>query len=140
VNLCQWEDVEAEADEMWSFVGNKSQQRWVWHAIDHDLGEVLAYVLAAHEDEAFVKLKGLLESFGITQFYTDGWGAYERHLNPSEHTVGKRNTQKIERKHLTFRTRIKRLARKTICFSKSIVMHDVVIGLFINRFEFGCAV
>ena len=52
------------------------------------------------------------------------------------HMVGKRNTQKIERKHLTLRTRIKRLARKTICFSKSIVMHDVVIGLFINRFEF----
>jgi insertion element IS1 protein InsB len=140
VKLCQWEDVEAEADEMWSFVGSKSQQRWLWHAIDHHSGAVLAYVLAAHEDEAFVKLKGLLEPFGITQFYTDGWGAYERLLNPDEHTVGKRNTQKIERKHLTFRTRIKRLARKTICFSKSIVMHDVVIGLFINRFEFGCAV
>jgi IS1 family transposase len=41
--------------------------------------------------------------------------------NPKKHTysVRKRNTQKIERKHLTLRTRIKRLARKTICFSKS---------------------
>lgn len=140
MKLCQWEDVEAEADEMWSFVGDKSQQRWLWHAIDHHSGEVLAYVLDAHGDEAFVKLKSLLEPFGIIQFYTDGWGAYERHLNPAEHTVGKRNTQRIERKHLTFRTRIKRLARKTICFSKSIVMHDVVIGLFINRFEFGCVI
>jgi insertion element IS1 protein InsB len=62
VKLCQWEDVEAEADEMWSFVGSK------WHAIDHHSGDVLAYVLAAHEDEAFVKLKDLLEPFGITQF------------------------------------------------------------------------
>jgi hypothetical protein len=26
---------EAEVDEMWSFVGKKAQQRWVWHAIDH---------------------------------------------------------------------------------------------------------
>jgi insertion element IS1 protein InsB len=91
----------------------------------------LAYVFAAHEDQSFVKLKSLLEPFGITQFYPDGWGAYERLPNPAEHTVGKRNIQKIERKHLTFRTRIKRLARKMICFSKSIVMHDVVIGLFI---------
>ncbi|HEY9655578.1 MAG TPA: IS1 family transposase, partial [Crinalium sp.] len=33
--------------------------------------------------------------------------------------------------------RIKRLARKTICFSKSAWLHDVVIGLFINRYEFG---
>src|SRR6266436_3290844 len=47
---------------------------------------------------------------------------------------------KIERKHITFRTRIKRLTRKTICFSRSILMHDLVIGLFINRYEFGYAV
>jgi len=39
--------------------------------------------------------------------------------------------------HLTLRTRIKRLARKTICFSKSVFMHDTVIGLFVNRYEFG---
>jgi IS1 transposase len=55
-------------------------------------------------------------------------------------TVGKRHTQKIERKHLTLRTRIKRLARKTICFSKSSVMHDVVIGLFMNRVAFGLTI
>jgi len=30
--------------------------------------------------------------------------------------------------------------RKTICFSKSIRMHDIVIGLFINRYEFGLSV
>jgi transposase-like protein len=30
--------------------------------------------------------------------------------------------------HLTLRTRIKRLTRKTICFSKSIQMHDIVLG------------
>ena len=125
---------------MWSFVESKQQQRWLWHAIDHQTGEVLACVLATHEDEAFLRLKALLSPFGITQFYTDGWGAYERHLDLAEHTVGKRNTQKIERKHLTLRTRIKRLARKTICFSKSVVMHDIVIGLFINRFEFERAI
>jgi insertion element IS1 protein InsB len=32
------------------------------------------------------------------------------------------------------------LARKTICFSKSVRLHDVVIGLFINRYEFGLAI
>jgi insertion element IS1 protein InsB len=65
----------------------------------------------------------------------------------SEHVIkggktdtGKRNTQQIERKHLTLRTRLKRLVRKTICFSKSIEMHTIVIGLFINRYEFGLPV
>ncbi len=53
-----------------------------------------------------------------------------------QHEEGKRNTQQIERKFLNLRTRIKRLARKTICFSTSELMHDTIIGLFINRFEF----
>ena len=56
------------------------------------------------------------------------------------HEVEKHHTQQLEHKQLTLRTRIKRLARKTICFSKSIQMHDLVIGLFINRFEFGMKV
>jgi len=93
--------------------------------------------LRAPERYGFLELKALLEPFGIERYFTDGWGAYQRHLDPEQHEVGKRNTQQLERQHLTLRTRIKRLARKTICFSKSIEMHDTVIGLFINRFEFG---
>ena len=81
-----------------------------------------------------------LEPFGITRYFTDYLGTYRRHLDPKEHCPGKRNTQQIERKHLNLRTRIKRLARKTICFSKSSQMHDIVIGLFVNRYEFGRAV
>lgn len=130
----------AEMDEMWSFVQSKRQQRWLWHAIDHQTGVVLAYVLAPHEDAALLDLMKLLSPFGIEQFYTDSWGAYWRLLNAKQHTVGKLNTQRIERKHLTLRTRIKRLTRKTTCFSKSIWLHDAVIGLFINRYEFGRAI
>jgi len=127
----------AEVDEMWSFVGKKAHPRWLWHAIDHHSGQVLAYVLGTHQDTVFLKLKRLLlKPFGITRFYTDDWGTYQRHLDSEEHRIGKQDTQKIERKHLTLRTRIKRLARKTICFSKTRQMHDIVIGLFINRYEF----
>lgn len=59
-----------------------------------------------------------------------------RHLEVQKHEVGKQNMQKIESKHINLRTRIKRLERRTICFSKTIQMHDIVIGLFINRYEF----
>jgi insertion element IS1 protein InsB len=131
---------EAEVDEMWSYVKRKTEPRWLWHAIDHRSGKVLAYVFGRRQDEVFLKLKALREPFGITKYYTDYWGAYTRHIDVEEHQPGKRNTQKIERKHLTLRTRIKRLTRKTICFSKSIQIHDIVIGLFVNRYEFGLRV
>ncbi len=128
---------EAELDEMWSFVHSKQNHWWLWHAIDRKSGQVLAYVFGRRKDNVFLQLKELLEPFGIKKYCTDGWGAYDRHLPAELHEVGKIKTQRIERKHLGLRTRIKRLARKTICFSRSEKRHDLVIGLFINRYEFG---
>ena len=114
---------------MWSFVGAKEKARWLWHALDHHTGRVLAYVVGTRRDAVFLKLKALLTPFGITRYYTDKAGVYQRHLPQAPHTVGKLLMQKIERKHLTLRTRLKRLARKTLCFSRSCVMHDLLIGL-----------
>jgi IS1 family transposase len=128
---------EVELDEQWSFVRKKSQQRWLWLAIDHITGKVLAYVFGKRKDKVFTQLQVLLAPFNVKLFYTDDWGAYERNIDKEQHQVGKANTQKIERKNLNFRTRIKRLTRRTICFSKIEIMHDTVIGLFINQDEFG---
>ena len=130
----------SELDERWSYVRSKANPRWLWHAIDHHTGQVLAYVFGRRQDTVFLELKKLLEPFGITRYFTDGWGAYERHVEAEQHTVGKANTQKIESKHINLRTRIKRLVRRTICFSKTTTMHDLVIGLFINRYEFGVSI
>ena len=110
---------EAEVDAMGSFVGNKDHPCWLGHAIDHQTGKVLASVFGRRNDEVFVQLKALLEPFGLTRSYPDHWGAYPRHLDPDVHDPGKRHTQKIERQHLTLRTRMKRLVRKTICCSKT---------------------
>jgi len=135
--LAQRRGLTSELDEMWSYVGKKAEPRWLWHAIDHHGGTVLAYVFGRRKDEVLLQLKELLAPFHITRFYTDGWGAYERHIDPEQHTIGKAHTQKIESKHINLRTRIKRLVRRTIGFSKTTTMHDLVIGLFINRYEFG---
>jgi hypothetical protein len=48
---------EAEADEMWSFVGRKKDQRGLWHALDHHSGKILTYVFGRRQDEVFLKLK-----------------------------------------------------------------------------------
>ena len=52
------------------------------------------------------------------------------------HRTGKDKTWKIERKNLNFRTHIKRLNRKTICFSKNEQIHDNVIGTYIETFYY----
>jgi len=146
VAICRADELErrrgvsSELDEMWSSVGKKTQQRWLWHAIDPYTGTVLAYVFGRRQDDVFLRLQALLEPFGITRFSTNGWGTYERHIAPEQHSIGKQHTQKIESKPITLRTRIKRLVRRTICFSKTEQMHDLVIGLFVNRYEFRRAI
>src|SRR4030095_13791199 len=80
---------EAEVDEMWSYVGEKREPRWLWHAMDHHTGKVLASVFGRRHDHVFLQRKGLLEPFGITRYDTDYWGAYTRHLDPAEHHPGK---------------------------------------------------
>jgi len=79
----------------------------------------------------------LLLPFPIGTVYADNNYAYKDRLPAGQLIIGKKNTQQIERDHLTLRTRIKRLCRKTICFSKNKDVHKAVVGTFINLFFFG---
>jgi insertion element IS1 protein InsB len=128
---------EAEMDEQWPYVGDKPNQRWLWCAVDHSTNTILAYMFGKRKGSVLEELKTRLEPFGIRRFYTDNRGAYQRHPDPGRHEAGKRNTRKIERKNPGPRTWAKRLVRKTICFSKSETLHDTVIGLLVNKVEFG---
>ena len=125
-------------DEMWGRVYCKETPCWLWHAINHENGEVVAYVLGTRESESLWELLALLADLNIemVKVYSDDNFAYHEIIPYNVLQTGKKNTQKIERKHLTFRTRLKRLARKTICYSKSLEMHKILIGLLINVEEF----
>ncbi|MBG0716429.1 IS1 family transposase, partial [Enterobacter hormaechei] len=87
-------------------------------------------------DETCRELLALLTPFNIGMITSDDWGSYAREVPEEKHLTGKIFTQRIERNNLTLRTRIKRLARKTICFSRSIDVHEKVIGSFIEKYMF----
>ena len=127
-----------EMDEQWSWVHDKRHQCWLWWAVDHETNTPLAFTFGTHEHKNLDVLMTLLEPFNINVYYTDNHFAYRTRIAEAQLMIGKRNTQKIERNHLTLRTRIKRLARKTICFSKCQDIHEAVIGTFITRYFFGC--
>ncbi len=65
---------------------------------------------------------------------TNNLGRYIREISAKMHLVGKIYTQRTERNNLTLSTRIKRLARKTICFSRSVEIHEKVV--FIEKYHF----
>ena len=126
-----------EMDEIWSYYHDKSHQIWLWWAVDHATNTPLAFTFGTREHKNLDELLALLEPFSIGKVYTDNHFAYQKRIPAQQLITGKKNTQKIERDHLTLRTRIKRLCRKTICFSKSEEIHKAVAGTFINLFFFG---
>lgn len=125
-----------EIDEQWAFVGNKQRRHWLWYAFDNKREKVLAYVFGPRTDATCRRLLALLAPFTLGLIATDDWGSYTRQVPPHLHLVGKIFTQRIERHNLNLRTHIKRLARRTICFSRSIELHEKVIGTYIERMHF----
>ena len=129
--------IRIEMDEMWSYYHDKSHQIWLWWAIDHDTGVVVAFWFGSREHKNLDKLISLIAPLEIGKVYTDGNYAYFERFKKDVLIVTKKNTQKIERKHLSLRTWCARLVRKGIRFSKSELMHKIVVGLVINVWFFG---
>ncbi len=124
-------------DEMRGYYHDKKHQIWLWWAIDHDTSEVIAYWFDTREHKNLDKLIELLTPLEIRKVYTDGNYAYFERFPADTLVVTKKNTQKIEREHLSLRTWCARLVRKGIRFSKTEQMHKIVVGLVINIRSFG---
>ncbi|WP_077902256.1 IS1 family transposase [Escherichia coli] len=72
------------------------------------------------------------ETFDVVIWMTDGWPLYESRLKGKLHVISKRYTQRIERHNLNLRQHLARLGRKSLSFSKSVELHDKVIGHYLN--------
>lgn len=102
----------------------KHSSKWLWYTWDTKHGRVLAYTFGPQTDKTYREQLALLAPFSIGMMTTDEWGSYAREVPKYKHLTRKIFTQRIERNNLTLRTRIKRLARKTICFSCSVELHE----------------
>ena len=63
---------QAELDDQWSYVGNRSNQPWLWYTVDH----TSKLMCSANTRRWCSKLKALLNPLGISRYYTDDWGTY----------------------------------------------------------------
>ncbi len=122
----------AEMDEQWGYVGAKSRQRWLFYAYDRLRKTVVAHVFGERTMATLGRLMSLLSPFDVVIWMTDGWPLYESRLKGKLHVISKRYTQRIERHNLNLRQHLARLGRKSLSFSKSVELHDKVIGHYLN--------
>lgn len=124
--------ISAVMDEQWSFVGAKKKPRSLFYAHDRVKRKVLCHVFGRRTKATLNRLLTLLKHASIYYFMTDAWQVYSSILPAEKHIIDKCWTQRIERYNLNLRRYIKRLNRKTICFSKLPEMHDKVIGWYLT--------
>jgi len=126
-----------EADELWSFVAKKKNKVWVWIVLCRKTRQVIAYVIGDRSEKTCQKLwESVPKDYSAGHCYTDFWSAYQSVIPKKQHTaVGKETgeTAHVERWNNTLRQRLGRFVRKTLSFSKSIVMHYICLSLFLHR-------
>jgi IS1 family transposase len=131
-----------ELDELWSFVLKRSYKRWIWIALCRLSRQVVAYAIGDRSEKTCRKLWSRIpEAYQGGHCYTDFWEAYQKVIPGEQHTaVGKESgqTAHVERWNNTLRQRLARFVRKTLSFSKSEVMHEICLRLFLHRYNLAC--
>ena len=128
--------LEAEADEMWSFVHKKANKPWIWIAMDAPTRQIIGFHVGDRDrasDKALWANIPLVYREQAT-FHTDQYDVYKGVIPADQHraiTKQARKTNHIERFKNTLRQRVSRLVRETLSFSKTLTNHIGAIKYFI---------
>jgi insertion element IS1 protein InsB len=136
LQLAQPEDI-LEVDEMWSFVQERWQKRWIWTVMCRRTRQIIAYAIGDRSQKTCLLLwERIPASYKGCQSFSDLWEAYPL-VFPAEthHCVGKSEgqTNHMERWYNRLRQSNARFVRKTLSFSKSDTMHEIITRSFIVK-------
>lgn len=133
-----------ELDELWSFVLKKANKRWIWLALCRRTRQIVAYVIGDRSEATCHKLwERIPEAYRRGRCYTDFWEAYALVIPATQHVAAGKDagvTAHIERWNNTLRQRLARFVRKTLSFSKSELMHEICLRLFLHRYNLACLI
>ncbi|MEO1030039.1 MAG: IS1 family transposase [Bacteroidota bacterium] len=127
-----------ELDEMRVVVGYKLKEAWVTYAINRHTKRVIDFIVGRRTRQNIsVVTKSVLQLYPKIIF-TDRLKTYRSLIPRAQHNTRKKNTTVIERNNLTLRIHLKRLSRKTICFSRNFEMLEATLKLYLwgNQLNF----
>lgn len=123
-----------EVDEMWTFVGSKhpSNYSWITYAINQRTRYVIDVAFGSRNKSNLKKVIDSVKAQNPKKIVTDRLIIYPNLVKPMNHDTTRYSNNRIERGNLTLRTHLKRLSRKTICFSKSQKMLEACVLLYFD--------
>ncbi len=137
----QLDDV-LELDELWSFVGSKTQERWLWLAVCRRTRQVVACWIGDRSETSAIQLwRQLPDDYLHCASFSDQWSAYRHLFDHRRHqmvTKADGQTVHVERFFNTLRQRLPRFTRKTLAFSKRDDLHLGLLHAFILDYNLSC--
>ena len=120
-----------EIDELRTYIGSRKNECWVIYCMDRHTKVVTAFTVGRRTKEQVRKITDPLIACTPGKVYTDRLPLYRSLLPSAIHGAGNYCTNRIERNNLNIRTHLKRLARKTICFSKNIELLEACLRIYL---------
>ncbi len=119
-----------EADELKTYVKTKKNEQWIIYAINKETRQVVDFRIGRRNKRNIGAVIDTLLFSKAKKIFTDKLTIYKNLIPKTIHKAVNHNTNYIERKNLNLRTHLKCLARRTICFSKSIIMLNAIVKLY----------
>lgn len=119
-----------QVDEVHTFIQNKDREIYIIYSWSQDLKRVLSLTVGTRSKVNLRKVIDPLLEAGVQTINTDKYSGYKGVIPKTKHTTFKRKNNGIERQNLNLRTHLKRLNRRTICFSKSTLMLEAVLKIY----------
>ena len=119
-----------EVDEIKSFVRRKNNLIWIVYALNRKTKEVVSYNVGNRTNATLGVVTKTLDLSKAMKIYTVKWRGYKSLISRKIHSTFNRGTNHIERHNLTLRTHLKRLTRKSICFSRSVAILSAVLRIY----------
>lgn len=120
----------AQVDELHSFIQNKNKEICVLYSWSQEFKQVLSLTAGTRSKTNLRTVINPLLEADIESINTDGYSGYKGIVPKKKHTTFKRRNNHIERQNLNLRTHLKRLNRRTICYSKSAAMLLAVVKIY----------
>ena len=119
-----------EIDEMWCFIENKKNVIWITYVLERETKNIIDFYVGRKTKETIRPLIIKVLLLHPTRIYTDRLNIYPSLIPKEIHKRFQYCTNKIERMNLNLRTHIKRLSRKTICFSRNKIYLEAHLKIY----------
>jgi IS1 family transposase/transposase-like protein len=119
-----------EVDELCTYIRHKKNYIWLVYALEKNSRTVVSFSVGKRTNKTLNRVLETLKLSEAKKIFTDRLKNYRYLLDQEMHSVKRFGTNHIERKNLTLRTHLKRLNRRTICFSKSLVIFTAVMKIY----------